>query len=400
MKNIILIFSFLLLANFACEEPTTAIENKLPALSASSITIEESDVNQEITIEVALDKASTQEIIVNYSTVDGTAVSGLDYQSLQNKTLIFEAGSLSKSIVVTIVGDIFKEQSESFTIALSSAINASIATKAIEIDITDTDTEEPSNDFELPTTGFSSPTTYSGYDLVWQDEFNTEEISDNWIFEIGNGSSGWGNNELQFYRKENTFFQEGSMVIEAKKESFGGRGYTSSRIISQGRASFKYGRIDIRAALPKGQGIWPALWMLGSNFPNVGWPKCGEIDIMEMIGGNGRENNVFGTLHWDNNGSNACTCGEGTGYTLASGTFADEFHVFSIIWDESKIEWLVDNKSFKTVGTVSADLNEFREEFFFILNIAVGGNLPGSPNASTIFPQRMAIDYIRVFQKP
>lgn len=253
---------------------------------------------------------------------------------------------------------------------------------------------------DFPTKGYSTPLAYEGYNLVWQDEFEGTTLSSNWTYEIGTGGNGWGNNELQYYRKENTSIKEGFLVIEAKKESFSGQQYTSSRLISEGKKSFKYGRIDIRAALPEGQGIWPALWMLGSNFSQVGWPKCGEIDIMEMIGGNGRENNVFGTLHWDNNGSYACTCGQGNGYTLPSGTFADEFHVFSIIWDETKIEWLVDDNSFKIVDISPTGLDEFKEEFFFILNIAVGGNLPGSPNSSTTFPQRMAIDYIRVFQKP
>ncbi|SMG09732.1 Calx-beta domain-containing protein [Marivirga sericea] len=392
-------YSFLLLTLAACKD-TAMQDDRLPSISANPITIAETDQNQEITLELELDKSSNQEVIVNFSSENGTASAGSDFQSIQSQTVTFPPGDLTTSITLIILGDEIKEDEEQFLIILNSAINGSIATEEIEITITDSDTVEPSNDYEVPTSGYTSPDSYSGYELVWQDEFNTEEISDNWVFEIGTGSNGWGNNELQFYREENTFFKDGSMVIEARKESFGGRGFTSSRIISQGRASFKYGRIDIRAALPEGQGIWPALWMLGSNFSNVGWPRCGEIDIMEMIGGDGRENNVFGTLHWDNAGSYACTCGQGSGYTLSSGTFADEFHVFSIIWDENEIEWLVDNQSFKTIDISPADLSEFREEFFFILNIAVGGNLPGSPNSSTTFPQRMAIDYIRVFQQP
>jgi beta-glucanase (GH16 family) len=163
-----------------------------------------------------------------------------------------------------------------------------------------------------------------------------------------------------------------------------------------GKKEFKYGRVDIRAALPKGQGIWPALWMLGSNFSDVGWPMCGEIDIMELVGGDGKDNIVHGTTHWDNNGSYA---NYGGSYRLPTGIFNDEFHVFTIIWDESKIAWLVDDKQYHSIDISPAALSEFRQEFFFIFNVAVGGNWPGSPDGTTEFPQRMIVDYVRVFQQ-
>lgn len=245
--------------------------------------------------------------------------------------------------------------------------------------------------------GYETPMTYAGYDLVWSDEFDGTTLSSDWTHEIGTGSNGWGNNELQYYKAENTKVADGYLTITAKNESFGGKGYTSSRIITQGKKSFKYGRIDIRAILPQGQGLWPALWMLGSNFSTVGWPYCGEIDIMEMIGGQGRENEVFGTLHWDNAGSYACTCGQGY-YKLSSGIFANEFHVFSLVWDANAIKWYVDDNLYNTISITPSNLEEFQKEFFFIFNIAVGGNLPGSPNTTTVFPQQMIVDYVRVFQ--
>jgi len=248
----------------------------------------------------------------------------------------------------------------------------------------------------IPTTGYTTPETYDGMTLVWQDEFEGTSLNTNdWIFETGTGSNGWGNNELQYYRQENTTVQDGFLIISAKKESFQGQDYTSSRIITKDKQSFQYGRIDIRAALPKGQGIWPALWMLGENFGSVGWPASGEIDIMEMIGGNGRENTVHGTVHWDNNGQYASY---GQGNTLTAGTFADEFHVFSIVWNETSITWYRDDIQFNVVDITPAALSEFKNEFFFIFNVAVGGNWPGSPNTSTTFPQHMIVDYVRVFQ--
>lgn len=256
----------------------------------------------------------------------------------------------------------------------------------------------------IPTTGFVSPESYDGYRLVWRDEFNGNALNSNdWVFDLGDGCPtlcGWGNNELQTYtnRPENIRVEGGNLIITARREPMGGRNFTSSRIKTEGRQSFQFGRIDIRAVLPRGQGIWPALWMLGDNIRQVGWPACGEIDIMEMVGGpaTARNNTVHGTVHWDNNGSHAETGGF---VTLPSGIFNDNFHVFSIIWDERQITWLLDNRPFHTVDITPASLSELRESFFFLFNIAVGGNWPGSPDETTSFPQQMVVDYIRVFEK-
>lgn len=243
--------------------------------------------------------------------------------------------------------------------------------------------------------GYVTPLEYEGYTSVWSDEFNGTNINTNdWTFETGAG--GWGNNEWQYYRRENAWVEEGTLVIEARKETYSGSSYTSTRMITKGKQSFTYGRVDIRALLPEGQGIWPALWMLGENISSVGWPKCGEIDIMEMIGGNNRENTVHGTLHWDNNGDHASSGGN---YTLATGTFSDKFHVFTIIWDKNLITWYVDDKKFYVLDITPAGLSEFHQPQFFIFNIAVGGNWPGYPDNTTNFPQKMKVDYVRVFQK-
>lgn len=250
-----------------------------------------------------------------------------------------------------------------------------------------------------PSSGATSPLDRSGYNLVWQDEFDSTALDlNNWTHETGNGNNGWGNSELQFYRSQNTTVSDGVLTIEAREERFGGFDYTSSRIITQNKQGFQYGRIDIRAALPFGQGIWPALWMLGDNFSQVGWPRCGEIDIMELLGQ--KPNEVFGTLHWANAaGDRACTCGDpGAYYSLPEGNFSDKWHVFSLEWTETSIKWFVDNQLYYSVDISAAEKDEFRNSFFFIFNIAVGGNLPGSPNPQTLFPQRMFIDYVRVFQ--
>jgi beta-glucanase (GH16 family) len=244
----------------------------------------------------------------------------------------------------------------------------------------------------------TSPENYPGMTLIWRDEFNGSSLNtSDWTYETGTGNNGWGNNELQYYKQENLSVADGLLTITAKRESFGGREYTSSRIKTQDKKTFRYGRIDFRAKLPKGKGIWPALWMLGNNISSVSWPACGEIDVMELVGGGaGKDNTVHGTIHFDNNGTYQ---NKGGSFSLPSGDFSDKFHVFSIIWDANGIQWLVDNVQFYSVDTSSPALSEFNNHFFLLINLAVGGNWPGSPDASTLLPQKLMVDYVRVFQK-
>jgi hypothetical protein len=242
--------------------------------------------------------------------------------------------------------------------------------------------------------GYFSPMSYDGYTLVWQDEFNGSSVNaENWTFETGGN---WFNNELQYYREENAWVADDVLTIEARKENYGGNNYTSARMITQNKKTFKYGRVDIRALLPEGQGLWPALWTLGNDIGSVGWPKCGEMDIMEMIGGSGREKTVYSTLHWDDGNGHASY---GLSYTSNGKNFHEKYHVFSIIWDETQVRSFVDNYQYFVIDITPPALSEFHNEHFFIFNLAVGGIWPGNPDASTVFPQQMKVDYIRVFQK-
>ena len=249
--------------------------------------------------------------------------------------------------------------------------------------------------------GYSTPITYPDMTLVWNDEFDGQVLdSDDWSYDIGDGCPnlcGWGNNELEYYREQNVWLDDGRLTIEAREETFGGRFYTSGKIVTRGKQAVQYGRVDIRATLPKGQGLWPALWMLGTNQPSVGWPKCGEIDIMEMKGGSGRENTVSANVFYSIP-STTYPVDQPKTYTLDEGTFADEFHVFSIIWDEQEIKWFVDDVEYHSFSITPADRDEFKKPFYIIMNVAVGGDFPGSPDNTTIFPTRMQVDYIRVFQ--
>jgi beta-glucanase (GH16 family) len=237
--------------------------------------------------------------------------------------------------------------------------------------------------------------------LVFAEEFDVDGAPDPnvWAFDIGTGQNGWGNNELQFYtsRPENVIVQNGYLIITARKEQFQGSGYTSARLKTQNLFSQKYGRFEARMKLPLGRGMWPAFWMLGSNFEQVGWPQCGEIDIMEYLGN--RPTEVFGTLHGP---GFAGAESIGKKYTLPTGRFDTDFHVFGIEWTENHVNWYVDNVLYSQL--TRKDIEDeggqwvFDNDFFMLLNLAVGGNLPGNPNEDTLFPQRMIVDYVRVYQ--
>lgn len=242
--------------------------------------------------------------------------------------------------------------------------------------------------------------------LAWSDEFNQPDGSApdpaKWTLETGGG--GWGNNELEYYtaRPENARIEHGHLVITAHREGYTGsdgvtRHYTSARLKTQGKFSVTYGRIEARIKIPRGQGVWPAFWMLGSNIDHAGWPDSGEIDIMENIG---REPAVVhGTIHGPGySGDN----GIGAPFRLRHGRFADRFHVFAVEWEPNVIRFYVDRKLYAT--RTPADLPKgskwvYDQPFFLLLNFAVGGDWPGPPDRTTKFPQQMLVDYVRVYQR-
>ncbi|HMX41696.1 MAG TPA: family 16 glycosylhydrolase, partial [Saprospiraceae bacterium] len=346
-----------------------------------------------ISVKVSLSAASATNVLVNYATLDGTAKSGLDYVGKADGELVFAAGETEKTISLPLIGDAVKENDETFQVLLLNPVNATLSRDKATVTIQNDDSDNP---LLIPKTGYTTPEAYAGKTLVWRDEFSANTLDASaWTHELGAG--GWGNEELQYYRPENTYFSEGNLIIEARRENFGGSAYTSSRLISKGKKEFTYGRIDIRAALPEGQGIWPALWMLGSNIGTANWPACGEIDIMELVGN--QPNRVHGTIHYGANTSQHQKVG-GSKALAGTAKFSDEFHVFSLIWEENKIVWLVDDVQFfqATPASIAPNAYPFNQPFFFIFNVAVGGIWPGSPDATTNFPQRMIVDYVRVFQ--
>lgn len=340
---------------------------------------------------VILDKSSSKEIKVDYTTVDGTATSN-DYTH-KSGTLTIPANQSNAEIDIEVKGDSLRENTKVFYVQLSNPVNAKIGSSGRGTGTIFCDgTYLPVDD-----AGYTAPTSYAGLSLKWSDEFNGTTLDNNtWNYETGAG--GWGNNELENYTNstKNSFITNGGyLVIEARQETPGGTDYTSARLQTKGKKEFKYGRMDIRAKLPKGKGLWPAIWMLGSNISTTPWPACGEIDIMELLGH--EPNKMYGTMHWGIVGQGSTHIGGN--YSLSGEDFSQKFHVFSILWDSTKISWLVDDHVFFTGN--KSDVNgdyPFDKTFFFILNVAVGGAWPGNPDATTVFPQRMIVDYVRVYQ--
>jgi beta-glucanase (GH16 family) len=254
-----------------------------------------------------------------------------------------------------------------------------------------------------PTAYADNPTVWK---LVWSDEFDgpagSAVDSNKWAFDVG--GNGWGNNELETYtsRTANAYRDGGQLVIKALKETLTGpdnitRNYTSARLLTRNKFSQAYGRFEARIKIPYGQGIWPAFWMLGDNIGTAGWPNCGEIDIMENIGK--EPSIVHGTFHGPGySGGN----GVSAAYSLPSGQFSDDFHTFAVEWEPNVMRCYVDGLLYKT--RTPADLPAgttwvFDHPFFIILNVAVGGAWPGNPDATTVFPQQMLVDYVRVYQR-
>lgn len=243
--------------------------------------------------------------------------------------------------------------------------------------------------------------------LVWADEFDVDGAPDatKWTYDLGDGTAqgipGWGNNELQYYtnNSENVQVQNGFLVITARENGSGG--YTSARLKTEGLFERAYGRFEARIRLPQGKGLWPAFWLLGNDCDQNPWPGCGEIDIMEYLGD--EPTSIFGTVHGPGYSGGASISKE---YALTGDRFDTGFHVFGIEWTPGQINYYVDDVLYQTITpeTISEETDgqgtwvfDDSNPFFIILNMAVGGNLPGSPDANTTFPQRMLVDYVRVY---
>lgn len=233
--------------------------------------------------------------------------------------------------------------------------------------------------------------TEKSYKLVWSDEFNTDGLPDTTKWGYNLGAGGWGNNEAEYYtsRADNAAISNGILKITVKKEAYYGSDYTSARLLTKGKFSFKYGKVEARAKAPAGAGTWPAIWMLGANDDTAGWPDCGEIDIMEHVGRN--LNTIYGTLHYPGRSG-----GNADGSTKLISDATTEFHLYTLEWTADAIKIYVDNELNHRVANSSSI--PFNHDFFLIMNVAIGGGFGGTIDPA-FTGAAMEVDYIRVYQK-
>lgn len=234
------------------------------------------------------------------------------------------------------------------------------------------------------------------YEVVWEDNFDGNSL-DRSIWNVEQNGDGGGNQELQYYRDstDNIQVSDGTLKIKGLRQSYGGKSYTSGRINTRGKAEFRYGKIEARMKLPSFTGAWPAFWMLGGNYSSIGWPRCGEIDIMEAIN---TEKFTHGALHWF--GESGQNDSGGDSQNILPADFdRTQWHVYGITWDEKKMDFTVDGQVFFSDSITDGYKGEFRKEQFIILNLAIGGQWPGFSIDNNAFPATMEVDYVRVSQK-
>ena len=338
---------------------------------------------------------SNKDVTFRCQTTGVTATEGEDFIHF-DEVITIPKGETTAQIDISILTDTLMESDEIIWLGFSDPANVRIQDALSEIKIMNDDTFMVNDD----TSGYYSPLSYPGKSMVWSDEFNQTSLDMNsWNYETGGY---WFNNEIQYYRggTANTALQNGKLVITAKKETYQNREHTSARLTTEGKVEYKYGRIDVRAKLPKGQGIWPAIWLLGDDMSTVGWPACGELDMMELLGHEPYK--IHGSINYGPQG-NSWAYTKTTSYSLpaSEGDFSDKYHVFSVLWEENSIKYYVDDNLYATYNPsniAGGQAWRYNHPFFFILNIAVGGDWPGNPDQTTVFPQQMLIDYIRIFQ--
>ena len=368
-KNLLIIITLLSVIISSCDKKKESAPPPEIIPGSSPVSIAEDIQGGSADIPVSLSVAYDKPVSVDYYTADSTAVAGRDYVAVTSGKLTFAPGEKSKSIQIALIPNPSLTQDAYFKLVFTTPVNGKLAGTVLKVRIINVD--------------FVT--------LAWSDEFASGPLnSSTWNYELGAG--GWGNNELQTYTNSvnNVHIDSGYLHISALSPV--PSSYTSGRITTRGKKEFKWFRVDIRAKLPEGKGIWPAQWMLGANFSTVGWPKCGEIDIMELVGH--QPSTVYGTIHWDAPGYTS----RGGSFSVNGSKFSSGFHIFSLVWTPNYLKWYVDNQQFfylnrNEIGTFPLNLPQF-----FIFNVAVGGNWPGSPDQTTHFPQHMIIDYIRVYQ--
>ena len=270
---------------------------------------------------------------------------------------------------------------------------------------------EPLESVEIPATGYTSPMEYSGYSLIWSDEFDRSTLdTSKWSFHLGDGCPGlcnWGNNEEQYFtdRTDNLSLEQGNLIITARNQFESGKNYTSSRIHTDNKFEFQFGRVDIRASMPSAPGTWAALFMFNKEYtitdPDAFWPSGGEIDIMEYLGED--KDNILGTAHYGTDFPTNHFFDSVDFSSLNGVSFDEAYYVYSIVWEADSITWLVNDVPYHTMSPTDTSNNgqpyPFNDEFYFVFALSIGGNLPNASPLPADFPDSLIIDYVRVFQE-
>lgn len=383
----ITIFYFFLIFLTACssDEPQGA-----STFGLETEIIYEGSATSERPILIIREGSTGSVVKFDYQISHVTTEEGIDLKA-SSGSVEFQKGATEVEIPVLVTGDSNHEIIEQFKLVLTNP-NSTFEYDIIILD--DDMMMAPLSDND----GFYTPAEYNSMRKVWSDEFDGQTLNPQyWTNDIGNGCPNlcqWGNQELQLYGSQTNVMElnNGRLTIRAIDDN---GIYRSARIKTKGKVELTYGRIDIRAKLPKGKGLWPAFWALGANIDSNPWPGCGEIDFMEIIGS--QPSTAHGTVHYQDFASKAYRTSSGS-TQLVGEDFSQKFHVFTTIWDRNKIEWYLDNKLYNTFAYPNETGNTFRLPFYFLMNVAVGGRWPGNPDNTTVFPQEMTVDYIRVFQ--
>lgn len=390
-----LLFGFFLI--FSCEKTITTppeVQYKKPQFIVSDTDIVEGSSDR-IELEIEINGFHENSIIIPYRTQSVSADSTSDYGLVEGELVFSSSDSIeTQNIFIDIIDDEFFEPLEHFELIFEVDTSIIANKRTALISILDNDIEFTDNEFE----GYVTLKNKEDWKLIWSDEFSGTEINlDAWnIEDRGN----WYNEELQYYTPDNATVDQGLLTIVAKPEERNGHHYTSTRMQTKHKVHFTHGWIDIRAKLPYSKGLWPALWMLGENIDEVSWPKCGEIDIMELRGH--KPNEISSTIHFKNKGGNH-QFPSAKKKQLFSGDFSTEFHVFSMYWNKYRVDFYVDDIKYNTIFFSSLnfheDENPFLKEFYVLMNVAVGGVFGGDPNSTTVWPQKMDVDYVRIYQE-
>ncbi len=392
-KGTILLFVGACWLNGACSKNAATVMDSAPTVFVYDASVYDAATSSDLVLKVKLDKASATPVSVSFATQDYTAVAGTEYVS-KSGVLTFPANTTDQEIHIAIPGYPYRRPNKEFLVLLTAPVGMTLGnTKATALIQSSGKLISPDN---MDSAGYKTPDHYAGFKSAWSDEFNGTAIdTSSWSYDTGGG--GWGNHELEYYTisPNNSYISNGNLVIEARREGPAGNyNYTSARMLTKGKKSFTYGRVDVRAKIPSGKGIWPAIWGLGANIDKVNWPACGETDIMEVVGRDPAK--LYGTLHFANaTGAHA----QNGGTYINNEEFAKVYHVYSIDWTSDKIDFYVDDILFFSSPTNVAANGAFNLPTFFILNVAVGGDFGGPVDDALVFPKRMNVDYIRVFSK-